>query len=342
MFAALLGIAIIGCSAPAATGAAGVAQADDSQPEVVARVHGESITLEQVDERIAGTLADLLQQRYDARRGALDELVAQRLVDAEAARRGVETEQLLRDEVDAKTAPPRDEDVAVLYEANKSRFAGQPRELALARVEQALTQRAWAQRRDAFVAELARSAGVEIRLDPPRTEVNVPETAPALGPADAPITVVEFTDYQCPYCRSAQSTVETLLERYGDRLRLVYLDLPLDFHAEAFQASRAARCAGEQGRFWDYHRGLLMDQGGFADADLVQRARALGLDEAAFSQCLASERHAETVRASLAEASRIGVQATPTFFINGRRLSGAQPLEEFVAIIEEELARSTS
>ena len=159
-----------------------------------------------------------------------------------------------------------------------------------------------------------------------------------LGPAEAPVTIVEYTDYQCPFCVRAQTTVDEILERYAGKVRLVYRDLPLDFHPRAFEASRAARCAGDQQRFWEYHRGLLIEPGDFGDADLERRAADLGLDTATFGECLASERHSADIRASLEEASRLGVRSTPTFFINGRRIAGAQPLEKFVAIIEEELA----
>lgn len=333
---------ITACTAPANTSEAAGEAAGQPEPDVVAQVHGEQITLDEVDERIAGTLADLRQKTYDARRDALDELLARRLVDAEATRRGLDPDELLRTEVDAKVPPPTRAEIDALYEMNKARFAGQPRERAVARLEQLLAQRAWAERRNAFVAALRAEAGVEIRLAPPRTEIAIPASAPVLGPADAPVTVVEFTDYQCPFCKQAQSTVEALLERYAGKLRLVYQDLPLDIHAQAFQASRAARCAGEQQRFWEFHRDLLMGPGDFSDADLKRRAAGLALDQAAFAECLASERHSDAIQASLDAASRVGVQATPTFFINGRRLSGAQPLEEFVTIIDEELARAAS
>jgi protein-disulfide isomerase len=339
--AILLGQALafgtLGCGDAAAT----IQAADEPQAKVVARVHGHDITLEDVDEKIFGTLADLRQQEYDARRGALDALVAERLIEAEATRRGLTTDSLLRQEVEDKVEAPDPAEVEAFYEMNKARLGNQPREQAIIRVEQALVRRILDARNEAFVGELRKAAGVAISLEPPRTLLELPASAPALGPADAPVTLVEYTDYQCPYCRRAQITVEQVLERYGDKVRLVYRDLPLDFHAQAFQASRAARCAGEQQRFWEYHRGLLMEAGDYSDADLGRRASALGLDANAFGTCLASERHSEDIRASLAEASRLGVQATPTFFINGRRLSGAQPLEAFVAIIDEELASAS-
>jgi len=205
-----------------------------------------------------------------------------------------------------------------------------------------LRQQAAGSRAAAFQRELAKQAGLQILLAPPRSEVPLPATAPALGPLDARVTIVEFTDYQCPFCLRAQSTVDEILKRYSGKVRLVYRDLPLDFHTRAFAASRAARCAGDQDRFWEYHRDLLTTAGDYTDDGLKRRAASLGLDPAGFASCLASSKHDATIRDSVRDASRLGVKATPTFFINGRLLSGARPFADFEEVIEEELADAGS
>jgi protein-disulfide isomerase len=299
---------------------------------------GRAITTEELDARLVGALARLRQEEYELRRETIDEIVTEELLEREAAARGISREELLDAEVEQKVEAPSAAEIDAFYEANKARIKGQSKQQVLPQIRRVLRQRQTAARRREFTRQLAADAGLRVMLTPPRLEIPIPATAPALGPADAPVTIVEFTDYQCPFCMRAQETVDRLLERYQGRLRLVYRDLPLDMHQRAFDASRAARCAGEQDHFWEYHRSLLTAPGDFSDEDFVGRARELELDLELFESCLASPRHDAAIEASLADARRFGVQATPTFFINGRMLAGAQPFEDFVDVIDEELA----
>jgi protein-disulfide isomerase len=243
--------------------------------------------------------------------------------------------------VEAKAKAVSQEQVKAFYEANRARLQGQPLEAIAPQIELYLRRQAFGERQLAFERELRDKAGVQILLKPTRTQVPVPASAHSLGPADAPVTIVEFTDYQCPFCQRAQETVEEVLRRYEGKVRFVYRDLPLDMHSRAFAASRAARCAGEQGKFWEFHRDLLERPADLSDADLQRRASQLDLKADAFASCVASDRHDAAIRESLADASRLGVSATPTFFINGRMLSGARPFEQFREIIDEELAQGS-
>jgi len=149
---------------------------------------------------------------------------------------------------------------------------------------------------------------------------------------------VEFTDYQCPYCQAAQQYVDRVMATYKGQVRLVYQEFPLDFHAQAKPAGRAARCAGEQGKFWEMHTGLLRTPGVFDDADLQSRALGLGIDPKTFSACTASKKYDGVIQKSIDNGRSVGVSGTPTFFLNGRSFSGAQPFEVFERIIEEELS----
>ena len=170
--------------------------------------------------------------------------------------------------------------------------------------------------------------------------MKIPEGEPTRGPDSAPITMVEFSDFQCGYCKRAEATVERLLAEYGDKIHFVYRDYPLQFHKRAEPASIAARCAGDQGKYWEYHNNLMNIRGDLGDADLKKRAEGTQLDMAAFSACLESEAHQSTVRASFQDGASLGVSGTPTFFINGRRLVGARPYEDFKSVIEDELQRA--
>jgi len=166
------------------------------------------------------------------------------------------------------------------------------------------------------------------------------EGDPSIGPQDAPVTIVEFSDYQCPYCQSwYQQTFNQLLTSYPDQIRFVYRDLPLPMHPEAVPAAEAAHCAGEQDAYWGFHDALFSGQYELGRASYEQIAASLGLDSAAFITCLDDHRYRAEVDEDAADAARVGLNGTPSFVINGRVLVGALPFSEFKAIIDEELAK---
>jgi protein-disulfide isomerase len=250
-------------------------------------------------------------------------------------------EQLLADEVDRQLPEVDPKQVALLYERNRSSFGSRPRAEVEAEIARILRERVRAEYRRAFAERLREKAQVAVNLEPPRTEVIVPASEPTLGPDAAPVKIVAFADYQCPYCQRAQGVVDQILKTYGGRVQLVHRDFPLDGHSQAFVAARAARCAGEQGRFWDYHRSLMLEKGDMTDPDLRKRAQGLKLDLGPFTACLGSERHDAAIRGGVEAGQRLGVSSTPTFFINGQLLVGARPLEDFQEVIDAELRRAS-
>jgi protein-disulfide isomerase len=179
---------------------------------------------------------------------------------------------------------------------------------------------------------LAETAGVQ------RVTVST-EGDPSIGPAEAPVTIVEFSDYQCPYCQAwYQQTFNKLLANYPDQIRLVYRDLPLPMHSEAIPAAEAAHCAGDQGVYWKFHDALFSGQYPLGRTAYDQYAADMGLDSATFDACLDDHRYQAEINKDANDAARIGLNGTPSFVINGRILVGALPYEDFKAIIEEELA----
>jgi len=306
--------------------------------QVVAEVDGKSITRGELDQKAAESLAALRQQEYDTLHQALEQMISNRLVEKEAAARHLSREALLKAEVDDRVPAPDRARVDAVYEQNKQRFKGQTREQMAPDIARAVRQQDLNARRQAFAEELRKKAQVRVALEPPRAQVAIPKGAPALGPARAPVTVVEFSDYQCPFCRRAQGVVDEIVGRYQGKIRLVVRDFPLEGHPRAMPAARAAHCAEEQGKFWDYHHALLTGAGDFSDDDFKARAAALGLDPGKFGTCLQSPRHDETIKASIEDGARIGVSGTPAFFINGRMLFGARPVEQFQEVIDSELA----
>jgi protein-disulfide isomerase len=180
----------------------------------------------------------------------------------------------------------------------------------------------------------------QAQTTPQRYEIPISENDPARGPEDAPITIIEFSDFECPYCqRYNQEVVDRIWEEYGDQIRYIFKDFPLtNIHPNSLSAALAAQCANEQDAFWEYHKLLFSMQEGLSNEAYQTYAESLGLDMDAFNQCVEEKRYEEDILTDLDEASTLGVRSTPTFLINGLPVIGAQPYEVFAQVIEQELA----
>ena len=313
--------------------------------DVVGTVGGARITLGEVDARALTAPAanfgnlPLGQALYEARRAVLEEMIGNRLIDADAKTRGVERDALVQQEITAKVVAPSDAEVADWYKTNQARVQGATLEQVSAPIRALLTQERTVAARGAYVNRLKASTPVAITLDPPRVAVS-DGGRPAKGPSNAPVQIIEFSDFECPFCFRANPIVAQVMSTYGNRVRLVYRHLPLPNHPNARPAAEAAACANEQGRFWEYHDRLFANQSKLSAPDLKQHAADLGLDTAKFNACVDSRRFQKDVDADMDAAQLLGVSGTPHFFINGRALSGAQPFEAFKTVIDEELTRS--
>jgi protein-disulfide isomerase len=313
------------------------ADAASYKDEVVAYVGEEAITMAQLEEKASGGLKKLEQDRYDLLRGVLEELAQEKMVSKAAEARGMSSEDLLRTEVDAKITPPTEDELKEFYEINKHRAQGRSFEEVRTALQRLLGDQKANEVRIAFYNGLKTDLGYRVLLEAPRYDVPIPADAMTKGPADAPVTFVEFADFQCPYCRRAHPVVARLLMEYGDRIRYVFRDYPLGFHARAVPASRAALCASEQDKYWDYYESLKVMTGDLSDNDLEKRAKDVGLDVEAFNSCMASGRFKDYVDQGFADGQALGVTGTPSYFINGRMIVGAKPYEDFKAIIDEEI-----
>src|SRR5216683_536400 len=188
-------------------------------------------------------------------------------------------------------------------------------------------------------AHLTPDQYLKIALEAPR--VAVASTGhPSLGAKDAPITMVEFGDFQCPDTAATENSVKEVRAKYGNKLRIVYMDFPLGIHEHAMDAANAARCAGEQDKFWQYHDAIFADQSKLAPADLKASAAKLGLNAKKFDACLEKAKYQPQIQQDMAEATKLGVTGTPTFFINGREITGAQPAQKFEDVIDDEIAKA--
>ncbi len=163
---------------------------------------------------------------------------------------------------------------------------------------------------------------------------------PSLGPADAKVTIVEYADFECPFCQSVQETLKTLMKEYAGQVRLVFKNYPIGSHGNAIIAAEAGECANEQGKFWEMHDKIFSSSPSLEEKDLKKYAEETGLDIAGFNACFDSGKYREEVGRDIADGGRLSVDGVPAFFINGRSLIGAQPIEGFRKIIDEELSKS--
>jgi protein-disulfide isomerase len=326
-----------------ALGGAGCQSQDTGAPaagpvEVAAEIDGQTITVAEVDERIK---QELFESRtgsparlYDLRVDTLDQMIQERLLEAEAKRRGVPTEAVVDLEL-KEMGTVSEEEITAFYKQNFE-AAG---EMKLEEIRPQI-QRYLESRRAAEVPKRLRErAKVAVLLEAPRFDVK--PDGPSKGPADARITIVEFSDFQCPYCQRAMGTLEQVLAKYPADVRVVYRHLPLDrIHPNARPAAEASACADEQGRFWEYHDKLFQNNRALAREDLVRYAGEVGLDAARFQACVDERRFKDKVEADLQAAREVGITGTPAFVVNGTLLSGAQPPEEFYEVIDAVLGKA--
>jgi protein-disulfide isomerase len=315
-----------------------------TQDSVVAEVGTRKITLKEVDERWQsmdpGERARVTQLMYQHRRNALEQMVGDLVIEEAAKAANLAVPQYVEQETQKRLQPVTEADVQQFFEANKDRAQGRTLEQLRQPIQEFLVSQRQQQARAQLVDDLTKKGStVRVLLDPPRHHVDVESTDPVKGPMSAPITIVEYSDYQCPFCARVNPTLDRIMQTYGDKVRIVFKDFPLPNHAEAPKASEAAHCAGEQGKYWELHDRLFANQQALQIPQIKQYAATLALDMNAFNQCLDSGKHASRVEENMKTGEALGVASTPTLYVNGRPVVGAQPFEFFKAIIDEELAR---
>jgi protein-disulfide isomerase len=310
----------------------------------IATVDGKKITYAEIEATV-GSLerqaeVEYQEKVYQLRSGALDQLIAMRIVEGEARKAGTSTTEWLDREFLSSIPEPAEAAVAEAYEQNRAQLDGVTLEQARPQLVEHL-RRAEGQRRfPGFLQGLVDRHDVKnLLVAPEPLRVAVAPVGPSRGPEKAKITIVEFSDFECPFCSRGGATLAKVMERYPDQVRVVYRQFPLEFHPRARKAAEASLCAGEQGKFWELHDRMFADQGKLAVEDLKAAARELKLDGVRFDACLDAGAQGAAVEADLKAGQALGVQGTPAFFVNGVFLNGAVPFEQFVAAIDRELKR---
>lgn len=325
-----------GVAASSNTISSEVASGNPGADKVLATVGNHPVTLGEVDRKVA-------VQLYDLRKQALDDIINNYLVEQAAKKAGMKPDEYLDEQVRSSAPRVTARDAEQFYGQHKAQLDAQTGGRPLSQIEPRLVAALQRQRDEdvqkQLIQKLRADNHISVLLKAPRVSV-ASGGHPSKGASSAPVTIVEFSDFQCPFCRAAESSLKQVRQKYGDQVRLVYMDFPLGFHPHAMDAARAGRCAAEQDKFWQFHDAMFLDQKKLDPDDLRQTAAKVGLNRDKFNACFSNDKNDTGIRQDMAEGRSLGVTGTPTFFINGRELVGAQPAPKFNEVIDEEIANA--
>jgi len=328
-----LGLGVPACSAQDGR----MAKADSGK--VLATVNGKSITEGEVRAAAATELQaarrEYQQNEHQIVESRLKQMVQDQMLEAEAKAKGLSKDQLLAE--GTKVPDITDAEVDTFYNANKAQIPPtMTKEAVSPRIKQYLQQQKQGEVRQKFFDTLEAKYKADYHIDPIRVPV---ESAgfPAMGPTSAPVTIVEFSDFQCPFCSRLKPEIEQVRAKYGDKVRIVFRQFPLAMHQNAQKAAQAALCANDQGKFWQMHDAMFNDQAGLAPEALKAKAKTLGLNSQTFDACLDSDKHAKEIQADMAAGQAAGVSGTPAMFVNGRFINGAVPVDDITKVVDDEL-----
>lgn len=297
----------------------------------LAEVDGHSLTNSDLEQQKSGSLLQARYQYYMSQRKALDELVDEELMSLAAAEKHISVDQLEK-EIYKGITDPTDDQLKVYFEGMES---DEPYTAVKDRVLDHIRQLRRTRARTAYVKSLHEQAHLRIMLQPPNATVNIVD-AHYMGAKQAPVTLVEFADFECPYCQKVNPLLLKLKQEYGDKLTVVYKDFPLPMHHHSQKAAEATRCAGEQGKYLEFHDALY-DSRQLDTPELKKHAAALKLDQAQFDKCLDDGKEADAVKKDLEEGMKLGLTGTPSFFVNNHFFHGAVEYATLREMVEQQL-----
>ena len=305
-----------------------------SSTQVLVEIDGTKLTLADLGRKHPGGMFKAYQNFYQTQRKVVAEWVDDYLMERAAQKEGVTVEELLNRHVrkPAEKVPSEEAlrtyydgvDTDESYEAMRQRIVDHLREMKETKLKAE------------YIKQLRTEAKINVQFGPPRADLNLKDH-PIRGPQNAPVVIVEFADYECPYCQQTQAAVDQIEAEYKGKIAFAYKDMPLPNHAHAEKAAEATHCAAAQGKYWEYHD-ILFKSHELDVPKLTEHARALGLDVNAFEKCMSTDTPATALKSEFTEGVNLGLQGTPGFFINGRYFSGGMTTEQFRAVIVEELA----
>ncbi|MGA2580596.1 MAG: thioredoxin domain-containing protein [Bryobacteraceae bacterium] len=314
--------------------ATGATVAADNASDVVAEIGGHKVTRAELEQKKAAKLFQARNQLYIAERDALNQFIDDQLLEEKAQAEHLSVEQLVQRDIISHISDPTEDQLQVYYEGlgTDEPFAT-VREKILGHIHELRVSKA----RSEYLKDLRNQFSVLVTLSPPSAHVSL-EGAEIRGPKNPSVTLIEFADYECPYCQQIHAELKKLMQQFDGKMAFAFKDCPLPMHRRAGKAAEAARCAGDQEAFWEYHD-LLFENGGKLEvAQLKEYARTLKLDTGRFDKCLDSGAQTAVVQKGLQEAKELGISGTPSFFINGHFFSGVVKYEDLRGMVEKELA----
>ena len=333
-------VSVVGCAGSKNESAAPAAQPaaapSVSGGDVLARINGEAITTEDLKKVGGSKLAQAEMELYDVRKDGIDQIIDDKLLDAEAKAQNTTKDELMKKNVNDKIKI-EDKEIEKFYNEKKDQMQGKKLDEIKPNIKSYLFRDKFQKVYADYLGGLRKKAKIEMLIKAPKIEVAEGEDNPSIGPKDAPVKIIEFTDYQCPFCGRARPTINQILDAYKGKVRYTLRDFPLSFHQDSHKAHEAAHCAGEQGKYWEMNHKLFASQQAIKVEDLKKYAGEIKLNQKKFDECLDSGKFSEKVNQNQAYGETVGVSGTPAFFINGRMISGARPFENFKSIIDDEL-----
>ena len=331
---------IVACTSENAKAKINMVFKDSPKAGVVAKIGGEEITEDQLIGDAQLELMQIKKQEYDLKMSQLNKMVQEKVLGAEAKKEGLaSSEEFINKKIlkgDIK-----------ISDADYKKFVKE-KNIPESNINDQVKERIYSymkeQKRDemvqAYVAKLTKGNPVEVYFKKPKSNIQVElGDAPVTGGDNAKVTVIEFSDFQCPFCGRAAKTVSEVKKKYGNKIKIAFKQFPLPMHKDAEPAAEASMCVYEQGKdkFWKFHDIAFAAQDKLDAESLVKHAKASGADEKKFKECVAAKKYADYVKKDMAYGEKLGVRSTPTFFINGQLLSGALPVDAFSEVIDEEL-----
>ena len=343
--AALAAACKTGSGTPAGKGAVSTSGGLAIDPSTkVAEIDGQSITFGELqgDKDLGPKLrqaeAKALTDLYDARRGAVDEILSRKLLEGQAKEKGKSLEQWFKEDYIASVPDPSEAEGRAFYEEHKAQVQGRSYEEIKPQLVQHLKQQVLRGKMTTMIEELKAKHRVQVALAAPvLPRVEVEAKGPARGPDKATVTIVEFSDFQCPYCGREAPVIDKLMKDYDGKVKLVFRHFPLEFHPFAQKAAEAGACAADQNKFWPLHDKMFGNQQKLGVDDLKGYAKELGLDTAKFDKCLDSGEKKAAVVADQKAGADAGVNGTPAFFVDGIFINGAVPYEQLKEAVDREL-----
>jgi protein-disulfide isomerase len=325
--------ALIALGVGVAVSAFSIPAISQDSTDVIAEVGGHPVTAGEVEQKEASKLLQARYKLYVAEKDALEQYIDDQILEQQAKKEGVSVDELLKRHVIVSTQEPTEDQLHFYYEGIQTDESyDTARESIIDTVRQLRLKKA----RATYIADLRTEYGVIVELNQPSAHVEA-GNSPRLGPENAPVQIIEYADYQCPYCQKITPDLARLRQEFGDQISLVYKDFPLPMHPLALRAAEGAHCAGAQGKFWEFHDYLFATKK-LGEPDMKAEARALKLDGDKFDQCLDKQEQFEGIKKDAQDGQHLGLSGTPSFFINGRFLSGAVGYAKLRDTVQTELA----